>query len=337
MDQIPLSACLHRAKEKHYAEFQSVPWSNKRWPVGPFSHGLKVIENKTATKLFRFLLQRLLLLVCLGLGGALISATLVRFAPGYGVEERELDPRWSAKSVEALRQKQALHEGLPFYYIHYLAALAHGDFGESDSLKRPVRELLRQRLPVTGNSVVRGLCVAWLAASILASLGLASRGWFFEAWSTAFSSLLLSLPSAVVAMLAVYLRTPVFCAIAVVVFPRLHRYIRNLLVRSYDQPHVLAARARGLGNGTILSRHVLPIAAPPLLALLGVSFAIAFGAAIPIEALCDSPGLGQLAWQAALNRDLPLIVNVTLVVCLVMLAANSLADLAGRAFAGGIQ
>jgi len=65
--------------------------------------------------------------------------------------------------------------------------------------------------------------------------------------------------------------------------------------------------------------------------------AIAFGAAIPIEALCDSPGLGQLAWHAALSRDLPLIVTVTFVVSLVMLAANSLADLAGRALAGSTQ
>ena len=296
-----------------------------------------MIENNRSTKLFRFLLGRLLLLVCLGFGGALISATLVRFAPGYGAQERELDPRWSAQSVEALRQKQVLHEGLASFYFHYLSALAHGDLGESDSLKRPVRELLRQRLPVTGNSVVRGLGVAWLAAALLASLGLASRGWLYEASGTAFSSLLLSLPTAVVAMLAVHLRTPVFCAISVVVFPRLHRYIRSLLVRSYDQPHVLAARARGLENGVIFWRHVLPVAAPPLLALFGVSFAIAFGAAIPIEALCDSPGLGQLAWQAALSRDLPLIVNVTLVVCLVMLAANSLADLAGRAFRGSTQ
>jgi peptide/nickel transport system permease protein len=149
--------------------------------------------------------------------------------------------------------------------------------------------------------------------------------------------LFLSLPSAVVAMLAVQLRAPVYCAIAVVVFPRLYRYVRSLLVRSYDQPHVLAARARGLGSGAIFWRHVLPVAAPPLLALLGVSFAIAFGAAIPIEALCDSPGLGQLAWHAALSRDLPLIVNVTLVVCLVMFSANALADLAGRAVAGGTQ
>jgi len=160
---------------------------------------------------------------------------------------------------------------------------------------------------------------------------------FFEVSGTAFSSLLLALPSAVVAMLAVQLRTPVFCAISVVVFPRLHRYIRSLLVRSYDQPHVLAARTRGLRTGAIFLRHVLLVAAPPLLALLGVSFAIAFGAAIPIEALCDSPGLGQLAWHAALSRDLPLIVNLTLAVCLVMLAANSLADIAGRAFLGNTQ
>jgi len=138
-------------------------------------------------------------------------------------------------------------------------------------------------------------------------------------------------------MLAIHLRTPVFCAISVVVFPRLHRYVRSLLVRSYDQPYVLAARARGLGSGAIFCRHVLPTAAQPLLALLGVSFAIAFGAAIPIEALCDSPGLGQLAWQAALSRDLPLIVNVTLVVCLVMLAANSVTEFAGRAFVGDSQ
>jgi peptide/nickel transport system permease protein len=296
-----------------------------------------VIENDRATKLVRLLLRRLLVLICLGLGGALLSATLVRFAPGFGVEERELDPRWSSQSVESLRQTQVLREGLASYYFHYLAALAHGDLGQSDSLKRPVRELLRQRLPVTGNSVVRGLSIAWLAAALLASLGLASRGWIYEASSTAFSSLLLSLPSAVVAMLAVHLRAPVFCAIGIVVFPRLHRYIRSLLVRSYDEPHVLAARARGLGSGVIFWRHVLPVATPPLLALFGVSFAIGFGAAIPIEALCDSPGMGQLAWQAALSRDLPLIVNVTLIVCLVMLVANSFADLAGRVFAGSTQ
>lgn len=296
-----------------------------------------MIKQEKIAILFRYALRRFLFLVCLGIGGALFSATLVRFAPGYGVQERELDPRWSAQSVEALRQKEVLRQGLASFYFHYLSALAHGDLGQSDSLKQPVRELLRQRLPVTAESIMRGLGVAWLAAGVLASIGLASRGWVYEASGAAFSGFLLSLPSAVVAMLAVHLRTPVFWAIGIVVFPRLYRYIRSLLMRSYDQPHVLAAQARGLRSGAIFWRHVLPLAAPPLLALLGVSFAIAFGAAIPIEALCDSPGLGQLAWQAALSRDLPLIVNVTLIVCLVMLAANWFADLAGRVLAGSTQ
>lgn len=292
------------------------------------------LKLENTAKLFWYVARRLLFLVAVAFFGALLSATLVRFAPGYGVQERELDPRWSAQSVQALRQKDGLHDGLPSFYAHYISAIAHGDLGESDSLKRPVRDLLRQRLPVTANSVLRGIAVAWIIAGLLASFGLGSRGSFYEAASTAFSSLLLSLPSAVVAMLAVRFRTPVFCAIGLVVFPRLHRYIRSLLVRAYDQPHVLAARARGLAGTAIFCRHVLPLAAAPLLALLGVSFAIAFGAAIPIEALCDSPGLGQLAWHAALSRDLPVIVNVTLVVCLVMLAANSLTEVAGRAFAG---
>lgn len=302
------------------------------------TYRLTPVRKSPATPpLFRLAFRRLLFVLCLGLAGALFSATLVRFAPGYGVQERELDPRWSAQSVEALRQTQNLHEPLPLFYLHYLGALAHGDLGQSDLLKRPVRQLLRERLPVTAKSVFRGLLIAWLAAALLASCALTSRSWLYEGASTAFSSLLLSLPSAVVAMLTVYLRAPVFCAVGIVVFPRLYRYVRVLLIRSYDQPHVLAARACGLRSRTIFWRHALPVAAPPLLALLGVSFAIAFGAAIPIEALCDSPGLGQLAWQAALSRDLPLITNVTLVICLVMLATNFLADLAGRALGGRLQ
>jgi len=62
--------------------------------------------------------------------------------------------------------------------------------------------------------------------------------------------------------------------------------------------------------------------------LLGVSLSLAFGAAIPIEALCDSPGVGQLAWQAALNRDLPLMMTLTMAITMVTVAANWLSSAA---------
>jgi len=71
----------------------------------------KVTKYEKAARLLRYVSRRLLALVCLGISGALLSASLVRFAPGYGVQERELDPRWSAQSVEALRKNQPLQEG----------------------------------------------------------------------------------------------------------------------------------------------------------------------------------------------------------------------------------
>jgi ABC-type dipeptide/oligopeptide/nickel transport system permease component len=68
-----------------------------------------------------------------------------------------------------------------------------------------------------------------------------------------------------------------------------------------------------------------------LLALAGVSVSIAFTSTIPLEALCDLPGLGQLAWKAALSRDLSLLVTLTMIVAVVTLVANSLSDLLSKA------
>jgi peptide/nickel transport system permease protein len=140
---------------------------------------------------------------------------------------------------------------------------------------------------------------------------------------------LLCIPAAVLALLSVLWNVPGSLAIALIVFPHNFRYTRNLLVKAYSRPHITAARAKGLGEARILFWHVLPVVTPQLLAVAGVSVSMAVGAAIPVEALCGLPGIGQLAWQAALARDLPLLVNITILVTLVTLLANSGADVIG--------
>lgn len=257
-----------------------------------------------------------------------MSASLVRFSPGYGVDERELDPRLSQASVEAIRDSHRLNAGLFSYYGHYLAGAVRGDFGSSEWLQRPISSLIKERFPITAKSVLAGVSLAWFFALTTSLAGIFFRGFSFEVTTTLISGVLIALPAAVVAIFSVYLRAPVFVAIAFVTFPKLFRYLRNLLSHAYSQPYILAARARGISQSRILFHHVLPLASPALFALLGVSLAVAFGAAIPIEALCDSPGVGQLAWQAALNRDLPLIMNLTLLVTLITVAANRLANIA---------
>ena len=74
--------------------------------------------------------------------------------------------------------------------------------------------------------------------------------------------------------------------------------------------------------------HVIPSSLPQLLALAGVSLSIGFGAAIPIEVICDIPGVGQLAWKAALARDLPLLVSLTFLVLAMTQLGNLLSDCA---------
>lgn len=269
------------------------------------------------------------ILIAVLLGGFL-GATLVRLAPGFGVDEEELDTRLNGRSMQALREQQAPERNLFVFYLHYLNRLLHGDLGVSRTLQRPVSQLVAERLPETLKSVGLGLALGWALGLSLAIIVVMSRAWYFDLLASSLAGLLLCLPAAVLALLFVTAQAPVRLILGLIVFPKVFRYSRNLLTRSSSLPHVLTARAKGVGNVRLLFWHILPAAAPQLLALAGVSVSLAFAAAIPMEALCDLPGVGQLAWKAALGRDVPLLVNLTMIVTLVTLVANSTSELMGQ-------
>ncbi len=262
--------------------------------------------------------------------GGLAAATLVRIAPGFDADERELDPRLSEATLRSIRKSRAVDQNLAAFYPRYLLGLLHGDLGISHSLQRPVAELLAERLPVTLRLAGWGLVAGWALGMGLA-LAATSESLSLELFSSSLCGLFLCLPAAVIGLLALFTGVAQWWAIALVVFPKVFSYARNLLERVYGAPHVLVARAKGLSAGRILLWHVAPSMAPEMLALAGVTTSLAFSAAIPIEAVCDLPGLGQLAWQAALGRDLPVLVTFTLLLAIVTRAGNAVADTAIQA------
>jgi peptide/nickel transport system permease protein len=140
--------------------------------------------------------------------------------------------------------------------------------------------------------------------------------------------LMLSVPTALLAFLCLMAGAKASLVVALALAPRIFRFARNLLVQAYGASHVDMARARGVKETRILLAHVLQPAAPQMLALAAASASMAIGAAIPVEAICDVPGLGQLAWQAAMARDLPLLVNLTMLVALATTAAMALSEAA---------
>lgn len=266
--------------------------------------------------------------------GGLLAATLVRVAPGFGVDEEQLDTRLNSQSIESLSHKSESEENLLLFYLHYGQRLLHGDLGMSRTLQRPVVQLLSERLPETLKSVALGLALGWVSGISVAILSVMVRSYALDAFSSLICGVLLCIPAAVWALLFVLARAPERLVLALVVLPKIYSYSRNLLVRSAGKLHVLTAHAKGLSPMRVLAWHIFPTAAPQLLALLGVSISVAFAAAVPVEALCDLPGIGQLAWKAALGRDLYLLTTLSVLVTAITLLANSVCELLGSTFRG---
>lgn len=275
--------------------------------------------------------RRILLLALLG---GLLGATMVRLSPGFGTDEQDLSLTLSDQSREALRAERMADANIARFYLHYLAGLVRGDFGFSRSLNRPVAELLKERLPETLRSVAYGMAGGIACGLALAILTVFWRARLGDLLAGAWSGLFLSVPAAVLALLFLWTGANGKWAIVLLVFPHVYRYAKNLLVDNMASPHVLAACARGVSRTRILLAHVIRPVGPQLCAVAGISASLAFGASIPVEVICDVPGIGQLVWKAALGRDLPLLVTITILVSLMTMVVNAAADLLIAAWPG---
>jgi peptide/nickel transport system permease protein len=277
--------------------------------------------------MLRSIVHRLGLAMMTVLLGGLLSATLVRYAPGFGVDERQLDARLSSESIAAIRNATAEQRSIFSFYFGYLGRLLGGDLGESRSLNRPVRELLAERAGVTGRLAGKALLMAWLMAVLLVLAAWLLRRQAVAVGGTLVSGALLCIPAGGLALLAVILNAPGYVALALIVFPKVHRYLANLTTATAGMAHIVTAKAKGLSLARIFAWHVVPVIKGEVLALVGISISLAISAAIPVEALCGIPGIGQLAWQSALARDLPLLINISMLVIAFVTLANSGSDL----------
>lgn len=273
------------------------------------------------------ILRRLVLAVITIVLGGLISATLVRYAPGFGSDERQLDARLSNDSLMAIAKETAAQRRILPYYCSYFRRALGGDLGVSRSLNRPVREVLGERVTVTARLVGRAMIVAWLMALSLVFAAWWSHLRALNLMAGVAAGALLCLPAGALALLSVLLNAPPWLALALILFPETHRYLDHLVSATGRMQHVLAAKAKGIGEARILLRHILPVIRREVLALAGVTVGLAISAAIPVEALCGVAGVGELAWQSALARDLPVLINLSILIAAVVTLANSGADL----------
>ena len=260
--------------------------------------------------------------IALILAAGFTAALLISYAPGTGVDAQELNFHRDSSSIESIRESKQAERSALHNFGTVLRDIAHGSLGTSSAFNVSVSELLHSRAALSVREISVGTTVAWLIAGLLI---LIER--FFNVATFAWrgtSSLLLLVPTAALAALIGPVReiAPYVCVLAIVL-GKVYPVASDLLRRSASQRHTEFARANGLSDARVFRFAMLPQAAPELLGLLGVSVNIAIGAAIAAEAVCDRPGIGRLAIEAALARDPQVIIVLTMLICTVTLLANA--------------
>ncbi len=302
-----------------------------------------------------FVIRRLLLAIPTLIGVTILTFTLIHIAPG-GPALALAGEKATPAQVAALTHELGLDKPWPEQYALWVGALLHGDLGFSYSKQQPVNVLIAQRLPQT--SILMGFA---LLASVLFAVPLgvyqayrrnttfdrvASIG-VFVAWSMPtfwFGTLL-------IAIFAVSLRwfpvgglqtidTTSFdwpsrfahlvlpaATLAIVSVAGWSRYIRGSMVDQLREDYTRTAIAKGLHTRTVLFRHTLRNALIPFITLLGGTLPALFGGAVITEQIFAYPGMGQLFWQSATNRDYATLLGMTVITAVLVIFGNLLADI----------
>lgn len=265
---------------------------------------------KTAFARTSMRLARIASLVLLAAFGTIL---FMRFAPGYFTDSREMDSRYADAARVALERQQGQQGSFLALSRSLLRGWLRGDPGRSRQYDVPVAELIEPRLQVTAKLLLKGVGLGWLIACTLAlplSARRTSRGEAFIAGPTA---LLLSIPIGAMATACVVAdKGGAATVLATVIAVRDFKLVYRLLREAGKAPGLLFARAQGISSVRIACIHLLRPLAGKLLALALLSFVTALSAIVPLEVVFDVPGLGHLAWSAAMNRDLPVLLGVTL-------------------------
>jgi peptide/nickel transport system permease protein len=273
----------------------------------------------------RRLLAAIFSVLVLAVFAAVMTAVLMQLAPGFYTDEAELNPTYGGAVQIRLQEQQRSGPGALSRTAALLGGWVHLDFGRSRTWDVPVTEIVRGRVLSSVQLLVRALWMSWLIAASAALVWSSRQRPLYEASVTLIAAGALAAPAGVLATVCILTgRGGPVLVMTALLSARIFRFLRGLLQQAWKAPHIIAARGFGLSSVRIFARGVWPQLLPQVPPLAGMSLMIALAALVPVEVLFDQPGLGKLAWQATTNRDLPVLLAVTLLFASTILTAGTL-------------
>lgn len=299
----------------------------------------------TVVKIVRFLMWKFLLLVTVIVGVTTLMFVLTRLS---GDAAALLSPpEASDEVVEATRVRLGLDQPVLMQYLDAVIGAFTFDFGSSFVTGQAAGALVLERLAPSLSIVVPGLLLAALLAATIgtyAALHQAdARGRLLMAGAFVLDGIPYFLVALVlVLVLAINLRwlpatgggsasliIPII-VLTIQGFATMSRLTRGQLIDALSQGPVTMAKAKGLPARTVLFKHAVPLAVPPLIAYLGILFSFLIGSLLILEPLLNYAGIGQLLVRSVNQRDFPAVQACVFVIAVLITVVNIVMDVLVR-------
>jgi len=246
---------------------------------------------------------------------------------------------------DRLRHELWLDRPVLVQYGHYMAGVVQGDLGRSYKRKTQVAEQIVARLPATLILMAAAISFELLIGLPAGLFAARRRGSSADKTAMTLSFIGVSAPQFVTGLILFYifaywlnlLPTGGFGGVSHVILPAVtlgiagggwySRMMRSSMVDVLRQDYIRTARAKGLDERSVVLVHAFRNAVLPIVAMIGLDVGIFMSGVVVVEQVYGWPGIGQLMWQAIQDRDIPIIMGVTLTAAIFIVLGNLLADM----------
>lgn len=280
--------------------------------------------------MYVYLFKRVLAVIPVLLVVAVIVFMMLRLTPGDPAAIIAGDAATS-QDIENIREKLGLDQPIAVQFGIWVGNMLTGDFGESFYYKRPVSSMIADRVGPTVGLAVLTLLITCLVAIPIGTLAAYKQGSWIDRIVMGLSVVGFSVPVFVIGYLMIYFLSvrldwfPVqgyqplseglggflhrlilpSCALSVIFIALIARMTRTSVLEVLGEDYVRTARAKGLPEIKVLSRHALRTAAVPIVTVIGVAITVLISGVVVTESVFVIPGLGTLTVDAILGRDYP--------------------------------
>ena len=295
--------------------------------------------------MLRYIGRRLLQTIPVFFGATFLIFAMVYLMPGDPVAALGGDKGLTEAAAARIREEYNLDKPFWLQYLLYLKGIFTLDFGKTFS-GRPVTEVLATAFPITIRLAIYALLIEAILGILFGVIAGVRRGGFFDSTVLVLSLVVISVPTFVIGFLMQFFlgmkwgllpATATTISLKSLTMPAIVlgatslayviRLTRQSVSENVSADYVRTARAKGLKEGTVMTRHILRNSLIPVATFLGGDLGGLMGGAIITEGIFNINGVGGTLWQSIVRGEPATVVSFTTVLVMVYITANLLVDL----------